>query len=508
MRFHYTEDTIIALSTPAGASLKAVLRISGPNALNCAGSVFSCNVAPVDCRGNGARWKPGINPNILKEIETFTSVNGLILIENEQASIPANLYIMKAPRSFTREDVVEIHTFGAPPIIDMILNKLLSGGQNRPIHGPNAVSQRQTGKARLAEPGEFTKRAFLNGRIDLAQAEAVMKLIRSKSDAEARAGMTLLNGNFSRVVHKIKDQLMDVCADVEASIDFSDQDISFISNNQIKEKLQNALEELNKLTGAEIKERRVYDQGINVAIYGKPNAGKSSLLNMLGPDIGSIVSDQPHTTRDLIKRKVKISNINFSFFDTAGIDQHHDNDNTRLLNANIKEQSMAKSNETIDYADLILFALDGSSHIDDINKQLYGKLTEKKKLIIVTKCDLPQKLDLGRFVTKEDRVSIINTSTVNGHGINELKKTLLEFAAKGSVEQAESYAVLNTRQTAVLNEAVNYITYALETTNADASLEFIALDLRNAMDSLGEITGNIVADDILDKIFSDFCIGK
>ena len=517
---HSLEDTIIALSTPSGSSLRAILRISGPDALNCIDNLFIRELNPRFQTG----WKTSsvdISPPLMhginkpsntsfnsmskyisiKDAKTYTSINGYIVIEKEQTSIPVTLYIMKSPHSFTKEDVVEIHTFGAAPILEMILEEILFGRTN--------------GTVRMAEPGEFTKRAFLNGRIDLMQAESVMKIIRSKSDSEILAGMSLLNGKMRRLINETKDQLVNLCSRVEASIDFSDQDISLITSEEIENQISLILKELRQLIAGDKTEKQIFVDGVNVVLYGKPNVGKSSILNTLEPDIKAIVSESANTTRDSIRRSIKIDGVSFNFIDNPGV-------NTNLIgngmiddgqNGNchtVAFKSFEKTQDSLNSADIILFVLDGSCELNDndIDRELFDKIKDRKKIVIVNKCDLPQKMNLDEINNGTDKFPVVITSTVTKTGISDMIKELLNFVVKGDVDQSGSRLIINTRQCSALNDAVRYLDYSLKTIKDHESDEFIALDLRNALDSLGEIAGSVITDDLLDKIFSEFCVGK
>lgn len=515
---HSLEDTIIALSTPSGTSLRAILRISGTDALNCIDNLFVLELNPrlqtdgktsfVDIsrhltHGINKPTNTSLNSRSkyisIKDAETYTSINGYIVIEKEQTAIPVTLYIMKSPRSFTKEDVVEIHTFGAAPIIEMILEEILFGRTN--------------GTVRMAEPGEFTKRAFLNGRIDLTQVESVMKIIRSKSDSEILAGMSLLNGKARRLINEIKGQLVDLCSRVEASIDFSDQDISLITSEEIENQISLILKELRQLIAGDKTEKRIFVDGVNVAFYGRPNVGKSSLLNTLEPDIKTIVSESANTTRDSIRRSIKIDGVSFNFIDNPGV-------NTDLIgdgmidagqNGNyhtVAFKSFEKTQDSLSSADIILYVLDGSCELDDIDRELFDKIKDRKKIVVVNKCDLPQKMSLDELNNGTDKFPVVMISTVTKAGASDMIKELLNFVVKGNVDQSGSQLIINTRQCSVLNDVVRYLDYSLKTAKDHESDEFIALDLRNALDSLGEIAGSVITDDLLDKIFSEFCVGK
>lgn len=522
------DDTIIALSTPSGPSLRTILRISGSNAFHSLNSIF---IQELPNNTSKKRDTPPAHfrsaADIIEKTPTFRSIDGYIALRNEEAFIPVTLYIMKTPRSFTKEDVVEIHTIGSVHITEMILSEILSNNerivsdktkgcscdnkQHDDRIGETTFKNKTNPTIRLAEPGEFTKRAFLNGRIDLTQAEAVMKVIRSNSDSEILAGISLLKGEIRFLVDSLRNQIIDLCGQIEASIDFSDQDISLIPHEEIKDRLHLIHNELLNLGSGKKSQREVNTEGINVMIYGRPNVGKSSLLNAFGPSIKTIVSDSPHTTRDSIKRTIKINNIFFNFFDNPGIDIDIENSESRNCFTepdNINSKAMSKSKEALNYADVVIFVLDSSRGLTDTDKTLYGKLKEKRVIIVINKCDLLQKINLGELGNNVNVSSIIKTSTITREGIDNLKKELTDLVLKGQIDKSGSHVTMNTRQNLALASATNFIKYALNTTKEEESLEFIALDLRNALDALGEIVGHVLTDDILDKIFSEFCLGK
>lgn len=528
------DDTIIALSTPSGHSLRAILRISGPDAFHCVSNIFTYEL-PASCHSN--LRKTSISslescPNVVETTTTFRSVNGYIAIKREQIHIPVTLYIMRSPHSFTKEDVVEIHTIGSGPIIEMILSEILFGQKTvmsnnvkenhiagNPFNGKPADghidrhgSNNDTNNTlRLAEPGEFTKRAFLNGRIDITQAEAVIKMIRSMSDSEIQAGIALLKGEMRSLIDDLRDQLVDLCGKIEVSIDFADQDIPLIAHEEIENCLNLINNKLLCLISENKSERKVFAEGINVILYGRPNVGKSSLLNAFDPDIKTIVSDLPHTTRDSIKRTIKIDNVCFNFFDNPGIDIVTESPENKYAIAetdDIHLKSISKSQESRDQADIIIFVLDGSCELKDIDRNLFDKIKEKGKIVVINKCDLPQKINLDGLNNNGNGFFAVNTDAVNGKGITDLKKELMNLVLKGYPDQSGLYLMANARQKMALNSAANFIDYAIKTTKSREGLEFIALDLRNSLDALGEIAGNVIADDILDKIFSEFCIGK
>ena len=527
------EDTIIALSTPSGSSLRTILRISGPDALSCISNIFVKEL-PEDYYLSKKKDRLTDDFRLFYDntvdVVPNRSINGYLFAKKEAVYIPSTLYIMKSPHSFTKEDIVEIHTIGSIPIIEMILSEILfntdssiSAYQNKKHtsnkHLPNnqgsseTLNNKRSAKIRLAEPGEFTKRAFLNGRIDLTQAEAVLKIIRSKSDKELLASNSLLKGEIQDVINVLRDKLIELCSKIEATIDFSDQDISLISHEEIEDSLCSIQEELTNLISEKNSKKKLNTEGINIVLLGKPNVGKSSLLNAFDPGIHTIVSHLPHTTRDSIKRIININNIRFNFFDNPGIDidvsiENLVDENNDANSNNINFKAISKSRESLEYADIVLFVVDGSAGLNDIDKSLFGKIKNKNKIIVINKDDLTMKVDLNELSCESKTLSIVKTSAINRKGIDILKKELVNKVLNGHIDQSNPQIVTNTRHAIALKGASDFIDYALETTKNRESFEFIALDLRNAFDVLGEIIGNVVTNDILDKIFEDFCIGK
>jgi len=460
------DDTIIAISTAAGISPRGIVRLSGSEAF----ALLEDMLLDTDA---AARGQTGLaeTPPYSRRTATLALAGG--------TQLPAELYLMRAPYSYTREDIVEIHTFGSPVLLEMIVEDFLARG------------------ARLAEAGEFTRRAFLNGRIDLAQAEAVLQIIHSRSESEMRLAMRQLGGKLSHEVAAIRDSIIDLCAQAELSIDFSDQDIELFAMSD----LCAAIERLQQALGELVQHGRRQDggkPGVSVAIVGRPNAGKSSLLNALLGRTRSIVTHLPGTTRDTVEDLLELEGILFRLSDTAG---------TRDTDDAIEREAVQRAADTARGADLVLLVLDATQEISDYETKLWKTLDTRAKIAVVSKTDIaPAELPhlpavLGGGIT-------IETSCVTGSGIENLRLALLDAVRSGNVDCSTPSFLLNARHAGAMRHATEALERAAEAASEAAGIEFVALELRTALDALGEITGQTCTDDILNRIFSNFCIGK
>ena len=466
------QDTIIAVSSPVGRAYHAIIKISGAEAISCLKDVFIASRLCFD----------------LETVPTYTSVAGSIHSDDEHFDIPVVLYVMKQPHSYTKEDVVEVHTPGSPLLVKMAMDVILTKG---------ILTKKNI---RLAQPGEFTKRAFLHGRIDLTQAEAVMQLIRAQTDDEREIALTQLSGAGSHRISHIRNELVSLCAYVEAAIDFSDQDIEITSHGEIMHKLVDIEECINRLL-LESETGRIASEGINTVLYGKPNVGKSSLINALLGKRRSLVSDAPGTTRDVVTDILEIDGIRFRLSDTAGID------NTRDV---VASSAMEKTHTTLKQANLLLLVLDCS---EDIEAQLDGLRLDtpgNNIIIVINKSDKRKAGSLPELPIKLRNYPLVKTSTLTGDGLEALKVQLAAHALGGDLTTRLPGGRLacNQRQSEALYRALQSVRQAKEAAENNESYEFIAMETRSAIDSLGEIVGEIATEDILNKIFSEFCIGK
>ncbi|HEX7860167.1 MAG TPA: tRNA uridine-5-carboxymethylaminomethyl(34) synthesis GTPase MnmE [Verrucomicrobiae bacterium] len=446
------QDTIVAISTPIGESGLAVVRLSGNDALRIAESSFR----PI---GSSSK-KP-------TEAPTHTVHYGKI--ERARKVIDEVLLtILRAPRTFTREDMVEISCHGGVLPARLVLDSLLEAG------------------ARLAEPGEFTKRAFLNGRIDLAQAEAVADLIHSRTELALDAANEQLAGKLSRRIEDLRNQMVQTLAHIEAHIDFPDEDISPDTKDQIIHRLESGGQFMDELL-ATASEGQILRRGIRAAIIGRPNAGKSSLLNQLLGHERAIVSPIPGTTRDTIEETANIRGIPVIFVDTAGIRESSDT---------IEAEGIRRSRESLARAELVLEIIDASEPTD----QRITSSNGKKHLFILNKIDLPQR---AQITEPAHRISC-----TTGEGLEKLKDAIRDAVWSGKIGGEMNQVMINARHQHALQRARDHTLHTIEALRSDQTLELAAMDLRIATNAIGEIVGKTTTEDILDSIFSQFCIGK
>ncbi|HXI51636.1 MAG TPA: tRNA uridine-5-carboxymethylaminomethyl(34) synthesis GTPase MnmE [Candidatus Saccharimonadales bacterium] len=454
------EDTIAAIATPLGEGGLAVVRLSGPQALAVADRCF----LPV---GKAAR-RPS-------EAPTHTLHYGQI--QRQGAVVDEVLLgVMRAPRTFTREDVVEISCHGGLLPAKLVLDALLEAG------------------ARVAEPGEFTKRAFLNGRIDLAQAEAVADLIHARTELALRAAHEQLAGKLSQRVNLLRDDLMLALAHVEAHIDFPDEDIAPHTREQLLLKLEHGLAFMEDLLRT-AEEGQVLRRGIRAAIVGRPNVGKSSLLNQLLGHDRAIVSPWAGTTRDTIEETANIRGLPVVFIDTAGLREAGDG---------LEQEGIRRAGQTLARAELVLHVLDRSAPLTEADRRHLADLQNRKRVVICNKCDQPNRLELP----DEVNAPVVEVSCLTGAGLDRLKDVIRDAVWAGGVGAEMSQVTINSRHQDALRRAREAARRAVEALRADATLELVAMDLRIAVNAVGEIVGKTTTEDLLDTIFGQFCIGK
>ncbi len=449
----FSEDIIVALATPAGEGAISVIRVSGENCANLVDKVFRGSIKLSDAKPNTIHYGKIIAPNNLVIDDVLVSV-------------------FRAPHSYTGEDSVEISTHGNPLIVEKVISELVASG------------------ARPAEPGEFSKRAFLNGRIDLAQAEAVAEIISARTEASLRGARNQLNGMLSEKVNLLRENLLEILSLEELELDFAEEDLEFISNDEIISKINLTIEEITKLLDS-YKFGRILRDGINVAIVGKPNVGKSSLLNYLLKESRAIVSETPGTTRDVIREEIKIDGFLYRLFDTAGI---------RIAEDDVEQEGVLRSREAIAQADLVLFINDSTLGFDEDIFDSLIKIKDKSKIIVVS-----NKVDL---VSSGNFNSDVLISAKTGEGIDELFRILKNRAIDSKSYSEKTTIVSNIRHFSALKKAVKALTAAKETISSGLTQEFVALDIREALEALNEIIGIVTTDDMLNNIFDKFCIGK
>ena len=455
------EDTIAAVATAYGEGGIGIIRISGEKSLDILKSVFQ-----------PASGSDGI----ISRRMTYGKV-----IDDENRLVDEVLVVyMKGPKTYTAEDVVEINCHGSMVSLRKTLALVLRKG------------------ARLAEPGEFTKRAFLNGRMDLSQAEAVIDLIKAKTDRSFDIAVSQLEGELSGRVGAIREKLLDVLVNITVNIDYPDEDIEELTYVELKKNISEINDMIGILTSS-ASAGRMIREGIRVAIVGKPNVGKSSLMNGLLRESRAIVTDMPGTTRDTIEEAISIKNIPVYLTDTAGIRETTDT---------IEQIGIEKTKEAFNSADFIIFILDGSEELTEEDRLIMEYIGERNALVLINKNDLGQKIDAHEIRDAMPGVRVIQTSLIKGEGITEIEDTIEELVYGGRISQKESLMVNNVRHIELLNRAADSLQDAYTMADAGEALDFIEVDVKNAYELLGEITGETVSDDIINEVFSRFCLGK
>ncbi len=390
------------------------------------------------------------------------------------------LTIMRAPKTYTREDIVEINCHGGIICLKDVLDLVVSLG------------------ARLAQPGEFTRRAYLNGRIDLTQAEAVLDVIRAKADASLRVALNQLEGALSKEIRSLRDRLLDILANVEAGIDFPEEDIEIATLPKLRERMSSVAENLEHLL-ATADRGQMLREGITTVICGRPNVGKSSLMNALLRKGRVIVTPIPGTTRDTIEEMANIGEIPIKIVDTAGIAEAADL---------IAREGVQRSQLYLARADLVLLVLDGSESLTDEDRKLLSDLKDTPTIAVINKIDLPQRIDLEEVKENLPGKRIINISATQRSGLELLEDAITQMVWKGEVLTTDEPLVTSVRHKDALVRAIRAVDRAGKGMEEGLGLELVAIDIKEALDSLGEIVGEVVTEDLLDRIFSEFCIGK
>ena len=455
-------DTICAIATAIGEGGIAIIRISGERALDITSKVF----------------KAKSNQDI-KEMKSYTMKYGHIYdVDNGDLIDEVIVSYMKGPRSFTAEDVIEINCHGGVVSTNKVLEAVIKAG------------------ARLAEPGEFTKRAFLNGRIDLSQAEAVIDIIRAKTDLAMKSALMQSTGHLSTKINKLRDYMLNVLALVEFAVDFTEDDEEVDPSIPLKvaDSLQKGVTEMQTLIkGAD--EGKLIREGLSLAIVGKPNVGKSSLLNALLREKRAIVTDIAGTTRDVIEEYINLDGVPVKIIDTAGIRETEDV---------VEKIGVERSREKLEEADLVLLVLDSSRELEDEDNQLIDYIKDKKSIIILNKMDLESKIDESVLDEFED---IIKISAREELGLDILKKTIKDLFFSGEID-SESLIISNSRHKQALYRALENAENALVRVQNNEYLDLISIFVMSALRALNEITGNELEEDLVNKIFGDFCVGK
>lgn len=458
----FNDDTIAAISSAPGEGGIGIVRISGNDSLNILNKIFK-----------------GYKNRSIEDLKSYTMRYGFIY-DGDKKIDEVIVSFMKSPKTYTTEDIVEIYCHGGPVPVRSILETVLNSG------------------ARLAEPGEFTKRAFLNGRIDLSQAEAVVDMIRSKTEKSADAALNQLQGALAYELKGIKDSLIDIMAHIEATIDFPDEDIDDVLYESLIKDCDRSIHDIDKLiktadTG------KILREGLNTVIVGRPNVGKSSLLNALINENRAIVTDVPGTTRDVIEEQLNIRGIPVNLIDTAGI---------RKTNDVVEKIGVQKTKEYFNKADIIIFMLDSSEEYTEEDEEIFKLINDKKTIILINKVDLPEKLDRSKIDKYKHGKTIIDVSIKDNKGIDLLKDEIYNFVYSGEVKYNQEILVTNIRHKNLLIKAKDSLINAKDTIVQKLPLDFVSIDIREALDSIGEITGETIQEDIVNRIFSKFCIGK
>lgn len=464
-----SDDTIAAIATPLGEGGLAVIRISGPEALKIADHCF----VPIG--------KHSLKPSAAL---THTIHFGRITRNGKDVD-EVLLSVMLAPRTFTREDVVEITCHGGLLPAKLVLDTVMDHG------------------ARLAQPGEFTRRAFLNGRIDLAQAEAVADLIHSRTELALQAANEQLAGKLSVRINELRDELVKTLAHIEAHIDFPDEDIAPDTKDQLLAKLDRAVAFMDELLRT-ANEGQILRSGIRAAIIGRPNAGKSSLLNQLLGHDRAIVSATPGTTRDTIEETANIRGLPVIFIDTAGLREGGDE---------IEVEGIRRSRATLEKAEFILHVFDSSEPLTEADNHYLAEFAGKKRILVLNKTDLPNRLNLPSVLPLprgegRGEGEFVSVSCLTGVGIESLKDAIKELIWSGQIKAEMLQVMINSRHQEALTRARSATLRTAEAFRSGLTLELVAMDLRIAVNAIGEIVGKTTTEDLLDSIFSQFCIGK
>ncbi|WP_026678431.1 tRNA uridine-5-carboxymethylaminomethyl(34) synthesis GTPase MnmE [Fictibacillus gelatini] len=455
-------DTIAAISTPMGEGAIAIVRLSGQEAVPIADRLFK-----------------GKKP--LAEVDSHTIHYGkLIDPKTNQPVEEVMVSVMRAPRTFTREDVVEINCHGGLVSVNRVLQLLLQNG------------------ARLAEPGEFTKRAFLNGRIDLSQAEAVIDLIRAKTDRAMNVALNQMQGRLSKLVGHLRQTLLETIAHVEVNIDYPEYDAEEMTHGLLNEKLQFVAEEIKKIL-LTAEQGKILREGLSTAIIGRPNVGKSSLMNALVHENKAIVTDVAGTTRDIIEEYVNVRGVPLRLVDTAGIRETEDI---------VEKIGVEKSRQVLKEADLILLVLNFHESLSPEDENLFKAVKGMDVIVIVNKTDLDQKIDMDRVKNLAGDYPLITTSLLKEEGIDRLEQAISELFFKGGIESQDMTYVSNSRHIALLNQALNHVEEALHGIEMNLPIDMVQIDITRAWEVLGEVVGDTVSESLIDQLFSQFCLGK
>lgn len=456
-------DTIAAIATPPGEGAISIIRVSGENAVELTNNIF---------KGKD-----------LTQVASHTINYGHVVDPKTGEQLDEVLVsVLRAPRTFTREDTIEINCHGGIVATHRVLQVVLSNG------------------VRLAEPGEFTKRAFLHGRIDLTQAESVMDLIRAKTDRSRQVALNQLDGNLSTMIRSLRQEILDVLAQVEVNIDYPEyDDVETMTTQLLKDKAEEVKAKIQTLLDSAL-QGKVLREGLSTAIIGRPNVGKSSLLNYLLHEDKAIVTDIAGTTRDVIEEYVNVRGVPLKLIDTAGIRETEDT---------VEKIGVERSKKAIEQADFILLVLNSHEPLSVEDQELLVATADKKRLVILNKTDLERHLDLAelkQFVKESD---MMETSVLTNDGMISLEEKIAELFFKKGIENSQSTVmVTNARHISLLNRAYDCLEKVLQSIEFGMPVDLCQMDMTTAWELLGEITGDTYQDELLDQLFSQFCLGK
>lgn len=455
-------DTITAISTPIGEGAIAIVRLSGPEAITITNELFT-----------------GKN---LHEVDSHTINYGKIMDPGtKDIADEVMVSVMRAPKTFTREDIIEINCHGGMVAVNKVLEILLSRG------------------ARLAEPGEFTKRAFLNGRIDLSQAEAVMDLIRAKTDKAMAVAVKQMDGRLSKLIQELRQELLETVAHVEVNIDYPEyDDVEEMSHQMMRIKTREVHHEIEELL-AVANQGKILREGIATAIIGRPNVGKSSLMNTLVQENKAIVTDIPGTTRDIIEEYVNVRGVPLRLVDTAGIRETEDI---------VEKIGVERSRQVLKESDLILYVLNYNEDLTDEDTKLFEAISGLDYIVIINKTDLEKKIDLKKVEEFATGRPIITTSLIEEEGVNDLEKAIAATFFDGELDAGDMTYVSNIRHIQLLKSSKQALEDAMEGIELGMPLDIIQIDVTRTWELLGEIIGDTASDSLIDQLFSQFCLGK
>lgn len=449
-------DTIAAISTTLGVGAISIIRVSGKDSIKIVNKIFK-----------------GKN---LEKVDSHTIHYGHI-IENGETIDEVLVSIMKAPKTFTMEDIVEINCHGGISTTNKVLELVLNHG------------------ARLAEPGEFTKRAFLNGRIDLTQAESVMDLINSKNESKRKVAIKGLNGYVSNIIRKLRQQILELLASIEVNIDYPEyEDAEVMTNEKVKPQIADIKKKLHKIIN-ESENGKILTNGIKTIIIGKPNVGKSSILNRLLDEEKAIVTNIEGTTRDTVEGSITINGVSLNIIDTAGI---------RETNDIVEKIGVEKSLNLINEADLVILVLNNNEELKEEDKKILSACINKKTIVVINKNDLERKINIKEIPYQ----NIIYTNTIDLNGIDSLKEKIVELFNLNELEQQDYTYLSNVRQISLAKEAYSILEEVESGIKNEVPVDMIEIDIKRAWEKLGEIIGETYTEELIDQLFSQFCLGK